>query len=129
MISQPQLLGDHEKLVWLAAEERAKKIALAEAAGCYDGTNKKPFLALTSNARCAAKFRELGVEPPMKLTANGVAPALSKKDAFMMECLRRDDAVGRLARARVAVKTTIEEKRADTLATRSSSGAATFGRA
>lgn len=99
----------HEHL----AQVRADKAQLLATAGVeVDEWGKAP--ALMSNDKFADLLRELGVEPPMKVSLTTGKPtyAFAKSDQGFAELLEHEDvAVQTLAAARVGVKSTIEESR------------------
>lgn len=99
----------HEHL----AQVRADKAQLLATAGVeVDEWGKAP--ALMSNDKFADLLRELGVEPPMKISLTTGKPtyAFAKADQGFAELLEHEDvAVQTLAAARVGVKSTIEESR------------------
>lgn len=69
---------------------------------------------LMSNAKFTERLRELGVDPPMKVspTTGKMTPALSRSDKGMTDLLEHPDPrVQALVAARLGVKSTLEETR------------------
>lgn len=110
MFTEPTLRGDVDLLgrVWMD-EERRKVDALAEL-GVSQGD-------LQSSERFAELLRDEGVEPPLKESAKtpeGIY-ALARTDDFMKELIEDDGRAGALARARLGVRSTINQTRAERL--------------
>lgn len=109
MFSQPQLLLDEPMLRAYMVEEKQRKADLL--ARC--GLDRK---SVGSNEKLAAAFRELGVEPPRKIspTTKQEVYAFARDDVGMMALLEHElDDVRFLAEARIAVKSTINESRGE----------------
>ncbi len=107
MFSEPQLLLDEPMLREYMVEEKARKAALLAQAGL----DKK---SVGSNEKLAAAFRELGVEPPKKISPKTKKEvyAFAKNDVGMLALLEHEvEEVRWLAEARIAVKSTINESR------------------
>lgn len=117
MYAQPTLLLDGKALQDLADSEVARK---AEILKKYD---KK---TLMSNDKFAALLREAGVIPPMKVskTTGKETYAFSKQDQAFKDLLEHDDdTVATLVAARLGIKSTIVETRAQRMADRAPLGA------
>lgn len=106
--TEPRLVGDIDLLaqVWMD-EDRRKRTMLDE-------------LGVTaSDLQSAERFAELlraeGIEPEMKDGKNGDIFAFAKTDEFMKELQEDDGRPGDLARARLGVKSTIDQTRAESL--------------
>lgn len=107
MFSEPQLLLDEPMLKEYMVEEKARKAALLAQAGL----DKK---SVGSNEKLANAFRELGIEPPRKISPKTKKEvyAFAKDDVGMMALLESEvEEVRWLAEARIAVKSTINESR------------------
>ncbi len=113
MFTEPQLVLDEPQLREYLAEEGIRKAALLERVGL----TKKD---VGSNDKLADVFRQLGVEPPVKLSPKAKNPdgtkkevyAFAKTDPGMQELLEHpDDEVRWLAEARISVKSTQTETR------------------
>lgn len=114
--TEPRLVGDIDLLgqVWMD-EDRRKRTMLDE-------------LGVTaSDLQSAERFAELlraeGVEPEMKDGKNGDIYAFAKTDEFMKELQEDEGRPGDLARARLGVKSTIDQTRAESLGYMATRGA------
>ncbi|EIZ87127.1 DNA-directed DNA polymerase I [Methylobacterium sp. GXF4] len=112
---KPHFVLNEEILHEHLAQVRADKAQLLATAGVeVDEWGKAP--ALMSNDKFADLLRELGVEPPMKISLTTGKPtyAFAKADQGFAELLEHEDPmVQTLAAARVGVKSTIEESRTE----------------
>lgn len=110
MFSEPVAIGNAEVLGKVWAEERQRKAALL---ADLDVTPKD----LGSDDRFCALLQAEGVEIVMKTTPKGnLKPALAKSDDFMRDLLEDDDErVQALAEARLGVKSTNQQTRAERL--------------
>lgn len=108
MFTEPVLQGDVELLarVWMD-EERRKEGLLARLGVDED--------ALQSSDRFADLLRGEGIEPERKPGKNGPIYAFAKTDDFMKELAEDDGIPGDLARARLGVRSTIDQTRAERL--------------
>lgn len=118
MFTEPVLEGDTALLgqVWMD-EERRKAGLLAELGVTAD--------ELQSSERFAELLRAEGVEPATKDGKNGPIYAFAKTDDFMKDLQDDDDApvASLLARARLGVRSTIDQTRAERLGYMSTRGA------
>jgi len=108
MFCQPRLHLNTAKLEQQVIEEKVYKANMIAA------TNTNADV-LMSNNKFADLLRELGVEPPMKISlrTGKTAYAFAKTDKGFKQLLEHEDeGVQVVARARQAVKTTINETRA-----------------
>ena len=127
MFTEPTFIGNVDKLRAAVESEKARKVRLlhglgaacpsCQGAGCGEcdglGVNKKPF---SSSEKFSDLLRSVGVEPPMKRsnTTGELIPAFAKTDPGMQDLLEHEEEVVRaLAQARLAVKSTIIETRAE----------------
>ena len=109
MFIDPRLVGDREFFgrIWSAENDRKNGLLVQ--------------LGLTkAELQSAEKFASLlldhGVEPEMKDGKNGPIPAFAKTDPFMESLLEDEDVeVRALAEARLGVKSTIQQTRAERL--------------
>lgn len=108
MFTEPKLVGDIHTLgaVWMAEEKRKKDLLAELAVTAAD---------LQSADRFAELLRAEGVEPPTKDGKNGPIYAFAKTDDFMKELADEDSTAGDLARARLGVRSTIDQTRAERL--------------
>lgn len=107
MFTEPQLLLDEPMLQAYMIEEKERKAALLTQAGL----DKK---SVGSNEKLAQAFRNLGVEPPRKISPETKQEvyAFARDDVGMMALIEHElDEVRWLAEARIAVKSTINESR------------------
>lgn len=109
MFTEPQLEGDIDVFakVWTYEAERKKQL-LADL-GVAPG-----------DLQSADKFAELlkaeGIEPETKQGKNGLIPAFAKTDDFMQGLLEHDDErIRTLAEARLGLKSTLDQTRAERL--------------
>ena len=137
MFTEPTFVGDVAKLARAVASERARKVELLRGLGAVcpackgeallasllgesacrvcagSGVDKRPF---SSSDKFANLLQTVGVEPPMKRsnTTGELIPAFAKTDPGMQELLEHEEELVRaLAQARLAVKSTIVETRAE----------------
>lgn len=120
MYAQPRLLIDKAMTEQVIAEEQEKKSAKLDAAGAERAE-------LMSNEQFAKMLRDrTGVEPPTKISkrTGKVALALSKNDLEFKALLKHSDpTVVALVEARLAVKSTSAETRAERMSFRAALGA------
>lgn len=111
MFCEPVLMVDiprAQRALKLEKDTKAQKIAAAD----RDPAN------LSSNPKFADVLRSLGVEPPMKISPTTGEPtyAFAKSDAGLQELMVHDDETVRaVVAARLAVKSTLNETRAQRL--------------
>jgi hypothetical protein len=108
MFTEPVFVGDHVSMHRMYVGEQQRKEALLAQANVDRET-------IMSNDKFAAKLRELGVEPPRKLSATtGKTTYAFAKTDKMFTALQEhwDTDVQALVAARLGVKTTIAETRA-----------------
>lgn len=110
MFTEPVLMGDVELLGKVWSAEDTRKQELLDALGVVAGE-------LQSAEKFATLLRLEGIEPPMKETPAGKAYAFARTDKFMTEELleHTDDRIRTLAEARLGVRSTIEQTRAERL--------------
>lgn len=111
MFTEPALVLDRPLMEWYVAQLKAKKEALL----AQLGVTKKD---LGSNDRFAQILRDLGVEPPTKISPTSGEPiyAFAKTDEGMRMLLDdEDDQVALLAEARVETKSTGTQTRGQRL--------------
>lgn len=143
MFTEPAFFGDAEKLKGAVASERQRKIDVLRRIGLLCPTcggtaidNQRELVTfppevapcpkcegmgvdkktIGSNEKLAALFRECGIEPPTKTSPSTGLPiyAFAKTDPGMQELLEDEyEDVRFLAEARIAVKSTIIETRAE----------------
>jgi hypothetical protein len=115
MFTEPKFVGDAKKFKHIAETEwKRKNDRLDE----LHVTEKQ----LQSAAQFAALLEECGEEVDLKLGKSGLIPAIAKTDVYMQGLAEREDRVGDLVRARLDVKSTLEETRAYQLAEASERG-------
>lgn len=117
MYTQPRLRGDAGLFARLACDERTEKDALLEEIGLKESDLQSTATLL----RILESYGETNIS--RKKTVAGSVPQFASKDDWMLENSGRDDIVGKILRARLAVKSTLEETRANRLAAMSSRGA------
>jgi DNA polymerase len=108
MFINPVLELDKEMLSAAIDEERTKRESLLLRLGVEEAV-------LASNPQFGELLRQLGVEPPIKIskTTGQKALALAKNDVLFQALLNSDDEdVALLCEARLAVKSTLERTRA-----------------
>ena len=116
MFTEPVLRADTELLGRIWTAEAQKRVDRETTLGV---TAKE----LGSNERFAELLRAEGVEPAVKDGKNGGIYAFAKTDEFMRELLEDDDErIRGLAEARLGVKSTLLQTRADTLGWMASRG-------
>lgn len=102
MFTEPQLVIDEPMLKQYLLEEQAQKDSLLARVGLTKKT-------VGSNEKLAQVFRQLGVEPPTKISPRTKKEiyAFAKTDPGMQELLEHeDDEIRWLAEARISVKST-----------------------
>ena len=110
MFTEPMLVLDKPLLEKHLALVKAKQAKLLNSA------NLETREELMSNDKFALKLKELGVEPPMKVSARTGKPtyAFSKKDIEFTDLLEHSNPdVQALVSARLGLKSTIEETRTE----------------
>ena len=115
MYTEPRIYGDHALFSKLALEEEQRKSDLLEVLNI-------PKTALSSNATFCRILTGLGEDVPSKPGAKGPNPCVAASDPYMIDNMERDDVIGQLIRARMEVKSTIQETRAGRLAAMSLRG-------
>lgn len=111
MFTEPELKLDEQLVRKALEEEIANKKEKKKAANAITEE-------LTSNEKFASKLRELGVEPPQKIspTTDKTTYAFAKTDKGFKKLLNSsNEQVRSLAEARIAVKSTLQETRATRL--------------
>jgi DNA polymerase len=109
MFSQPKLEGDIDVFGKVWTYEAKRKRELLTLLGIDPA-------ALQSADRFAELLRSAGVEPETKTGKNGSIPAFAKTDDFMQGLLEHDDEQVRcLAAARLGIKSTLDQTRAERL--------------
>jgi len=120
--TEPQLRADVGVLHAALAEERKRKAEFFEKLNAQCGGDARATLA--SARKFADLLQSVGVDPPTKTGKRGEIFAFAKSDAGMQALLDHpDDQVRFLAEARLAVKSTIVETRAERLLGVASRGA------
>lgn len=110
MFTEGTLRGDIDLLAQIWRDEDERKVDLLAEMGISSADD------LQSAAHFADLLRAEGVEPALKQGKNGPIPAFAKTDDFMKELLDHDDPrVSGLARARLGIKSTAIQTRAETL--------------
>lgn len=109
MFTEPVLGADVDMLAKLWESEAGKKQQRLEQLGITESE-------LQSAERFADLLRQQGIEPELKQGKNGDIYAFAKTDDFMRELQEHDDEnVRALAEARLGVKSTLLQTRAETL--------------
>lgn len=109
MFTEPRLYGDIDLLAKIWMDEQMRKSDLMAKLGVTEAE-------LQSAATFVQLLEAEGVEVPTKATAGGEAPCLAKTDTFMQDLLDdEDERVQGLAMARLGVKSTITQARAERL--------------
>jgi len=107
--TQPRLLIDREGLGTHLFRVKSDKEELLKACGLDKGH-------LLSTEKFQAELEARGIKVEMKDGTNGQIPAFAKTDPFMVTLEEHDDPeVQALAAARLGVRSTLEEKRAEKL--------------
>jgi DNA polymerase len=109
MQTQPQLMLDREKLEGVIETKLAERQDVLETAGVDIST-------VRSSVKLIERFRELGVDPPMKISprTGKQAPAFAKTDLGMQKLVHDPDPrVAALAKARLTCMSNIDIKRAE----------------
>jgi DNA polymerase len=107
MFTEPVLEGDIDQLgeIWMEEDKRRKGLLSELGASAKEIGSNETFIAL---------LEEEGVEIEYKAGTNGPIPAFAKTDPFMEELLEHDNPrVQALAGARLGVKSTIDQTRAE----------------
>lgn len=115
MFTDPKFVVDEEQLGEYLIWERQRKADLLERISTVLNV-KFDRKAIGSNAVLAQAFVSLGISPPMKVSPSTGKPiyAFAKNDPGMQELLEHErDEVRWLAEARIGVKSTINETRAE----------------
>lgn len=116
MFTEPVLRGDTALLAKVWEDEANKKTSRLDQLGVSEAD-------LQSAERFAALLREEGIEPETKDGKNGPIYAFARTDEFMRNLLEHDDSrVRTLAEARLGVKSTLMQTRAETLGWMASRG-------
>lgn len=109
MFTEPQLLGDVDTFAKVWTHERDRKQQLLRELGIDSA-------ALQSAERFSELLRAEGIEPETKVGKNGPIPSFAKTDQFMIDLLEHEDErVRALAEARLGLKSTGEQTRAERL--------------
>ncbi len=108
MFTEPVLQGDVDLLAKVWMDEERRKLALREALGVSEQE-------LQSAETFAALLRNEGVEPEQKAGKNGPIFCFAKTDDFMKELAEDDGRAGALVRARLGVRSTLNQTRAERL--------------
>jgi hypothetical protein len=109
MFSEPAMDGDIDALARIWMDESVKKQNNLNALGVTEAD-------LQSADRFAQLLRDEGIEPETKEGKKGDIYAFAKTDPFMRDLLEsEDDRIRTLAEARLGVKSTIMQTRAETL--------------
>jgi DNA polymerase len=118
MYTEPTLMVDDALLVSRLEEIKQEKSSLLhglmEKLGCAEEEDVRKKLA--SNAQFAAVLKELGVDPPMKVspTTHKATYALAKSDEGFIELTEHEDPfIQQLCAVRLGTKSTIEESRVE----------------
>lgn len=117
MFTEPRIMLDLPLLEMHLTEERARKEAILHTVLGGAPTEAK-LTELRSNQQFASKLKELGINPPTKIskTTGKETYAFAKTDEGMVALAEHpSDAVSMLVRARLGVKSSIEETRAERL--------------
>jgi DNA polymerase len=115
MFTEPMIELDRMLLEQHLLAERARKEEILHTVLGGAPTEEK-LTELRSNQQFASKLKELGVSPPLKIskTTGKATYAFAKTDEGMQALLEDpSDAVSMLVRARLGVKSSIEETRAE----------------
>ncbi len=105
--TEPTLIGDIEELGKVWTNERDRKVALLQELAV-------DVSQLQSADKFVALLQQEGVEPPNKAGKSGPIPAIAKSDKFMKDLLEHENPrVAALAAARLGVKSTIMQTRAE----------------
>jgi len=110
MFTEPALVGDLDLLGRIWVDEAQRKHTLMNGVGV---TMKE----LQSSIKFAELLRAEGIEPPVKPGKNGLIFAFAKTDPFMQEEILEhpDERVRALGEARLGVRSTIDQTRAERL--------------
>ena len=109
MFTEPCLEGDLEKLGEIWTEENNRKNGHLHTLGV---TRKE----INSNQILIELFKAEGVDVAYKDGKNGQIPAFGRNDAFMQELVESDDErISLLAQARLGLRSTIDQTRAERL--------------
>ena len=116
MFVEPCLRGNIDKLKQVELDEIVRKQELRARLGVSESDLQSP-------ERFAALLRGYGLEPPLKQTPKGKVYAFAKTDAFMKEVVLEHPDAGALGEARLGIKSTLEQSRAERLADMAGRGA------
>jgi hypothetical protein len=106
MFIEPTIYGDVGKLRELVASERTRKETTARALGVDESVFR-------STGKFVALLESLGETVATKPNAKGEQiPATDAKSIYMRDLMEREDRIGELARAKVDLGSSINEKRA-----------------
>jgi len=109
MFTEPKLVGDIDVFGRVWTFERERKETLLRELGVDPG-------ALQSADKFGELLRAEGIEPETKTGKNGPIPAFAKTDDFMVGLLEHDDErIRTLAEARLGLKSTLDQTRAERL--------------
>ena len=127
MFTEPTLIGDTDLIGKVWHEENQRKNEILARLG-FDVTTDEGRAHASRQLQSAALFQEMlearGVEIEYKDGKNGPIPAFGKKDQFMLDLLDdADEEVAMLAAARVEIKSTGMQTRAETLGNMAMRGA------
>jgi DNA polymerase len=117
MFTEPTLRADRPLLARVWEAEAKRKVELMTQLGVTEAE-------LQSSDRFTVLLENEGVEVGYKDGKNGLIPAFAKTDPFMQDLLAdEDDRVRTLAEARLGVKSTLNQTRAETFGWMASRGA------
>jgi DNA polymerase len=116
MFVEPCLKGDIDKLKEIELAEILRKDRMLSEL-------KLDAKELASPERFAELLRACGLEPPLKDTAKGRVYCFAKTDYFMKEVVLEHPIAGPLGQARLNIRSTIEQSRAERLAEMAGRGA------
>lgn len=108
MFTEPRLVGNVDMLAKVWMDEEKRKRDLLDTLGVSPDD-------LQSADRFANLLRQEGIEPEMKDGKNGPIYAFAKTDDFMKDLTDDDGIAGDLARARLGIRSTIDQSRAERL--------------
>jgi len=117
LFTEPTLIGDIEALGKVWTDEAKRKRELLQQLG-VDADS------LQSAAKFTALLAQEGIEVPTKEGKNGPTPCVAKTDQFMKDLLEHDNPIVRsLAEARLGVRSTTDQTRAERLGYMANRGA------
>ena len=109
MFTEPKLLGDIDVFAKVWSFEQERKAQLLEDLGVASSD-------LQSADKFAALLQAEGIAPERKAGKNGEIYAFAKTDQFMVDLLENDDErIRTLAEARLGLKSTLDQTRAERL--------------